>query len=139
MELLETHAAISLALACVLWTVQLVIYPAFHFIAVESFNQWHRGYTGTITWIVAPLILLQAAGMAGRLVLKRALDPVTLVELALIITAWAVTFFVSVPLHEGLQKKRCERDMRRLVQSNWLRTIAWSGAAALSWLAAKRG
>jgi hypothetical protein len=72
MTYLQAHAAVSFALACVLWTVQLVIYPAFPFIDPRLFQSWHNRYTGAITWVVAPLILLQTAGVAARLLARNA-------------------------------------------------------------------
>ena len=138
MDTLQAHAAVSLALACVLWAVQLVIYPAFRFIHPERFEKWHYGYTGAISWIVAPLILLQTGGVGLRFFLQGGADHLWHIETALTATAWAVTAFVSVPIHHRLQKNRNEADMRRLVSTNWLRTIAWSGTAVCSWLAASR-
>jgi len=38
MRFLDAHFAVSLALAAVLWTVQLVIYPAFKFIDPNHFG-----------------------------------------------------------------------------------------------------
>ena len=136
MNLLSSHAAVNLALACVLWTVQLVIYPAFRSIDPGIFHRWHYQYTGAITWIVAPLILLQTAGVAGRLVFLEKPDWLWLTEASCTALAWAVTFFVSVPLHARLQRARSEEDMRRLVVTNWLRTAAWSATSVCSWLAA---
>jgi hypothetical protein len=138
MNFLQAHAAVSLSLASVLWAVQLVIYPAFRFIHPELFLKWHYGYTGAISWIVAPLILLQTGGVAARLFLTGGADLLWQTETALTAAAWAVTAFISVPIHHRLQRNRCEVEMRRLVSSNWIRTFAWSGTALCSWIAASR-
>jgi hypothetical protein len=138
MNILASHAAISLALAAVLWVVQLVIYPAFRFIAPDRFADWHYRYTGAITWVVAPLILLQTAGVAARLLFLEHPDVLWLAECIFTTAAWAVTAFVSVPLHAMLQKKRDEQAMKKLVSSNWWRTAAWSLSAACSWTAANQ-
>lgn len=139
MNFLQSHAAVSLALACVLWTVQLVIYPAFRFISADVFHRWHYNYTGAITWVVAPLILIQTGGVAGRFVVLGHADGLWLFEAACTVLAWAVTVFVSVPLHTRLQRVRDEEDMRKLVLTNWLRTAAWSATAVCSWLTARGG
>ena len=138
MNFLQAHAAVSLSLACFLWTVQLVIYPAFRFIEPSSFARWHNGYTGAITWIVAPLILLQTAGVAGRLLFLNSPDLLWLCEALCTLSAWVVTFAVSVPIHARLQKTRCESAMKKLVLTNWLRTAAWTATAICSWIAAGR-
>jgi len=135
MDFLHTHAAVNLALASVLWTVQLVIYPAFRFIEPLHFPQWHTRYTGAITWIVAPLILTQTTGVAGRLFLLPAPDKLWAVEFFFTALAWTVTFAVSVPIHNRLQKARDEKAMRALVLTNWVRTASWSATAVCSWIA----
>lgn len=136
MNALSSHAAISLSLASVLWVVQLVVYPAFKFIEPDRFAGWHYRYTGAITWVVAPLILLQTAGVGVRLIFLERPDLLWLTECSATAMAWAVTGFVSVPLHAKLQKQRDEQVMKTLVRSNWWRTAAWSVSAACSWVAA---
>ncbi len=135
MGFLHMHAAVSLALASVLWTVQLVIYPAFRFIDPLHFSHWHTRYSGAITWIVAPLILIQTAGVAGRLFLLPAPDKLWAVECFFTTLAWTVTFVFSVPIHNRLQKARDEKAMGALVLTNWARTASWSATAVCSWLA----
>jgi hypothetical protein len=50
---------------------------------------------------------------------------------ALVGIAWASTAFVQVPLHGTLARGFDEDAHARLVATNWVRTIAWSGHAAL--------
>lgn len=137
MGILEAHAAISLALAAVLWTVQLVVYPAFRFIDPSLFQRWHHGYSAAITWIVAPLILLQTAGVGARFVLISKPDLLWIAECSATLVAWGVTGLISVPIHAKLQKEARITDMQRLVHTNWLRTAAWSLCAACAWIAVR--
>jgi len=137
MRFLDAHFAVSLALAVVLWSVQLVIYPAFTFIDPNHFERWHYRYTGAITWIVAPLMLAQFSGVAGRLILLGRPNVIWWVELSCTLIAWTVTFLVSVPLHNRLQRERNEATMNSLVRTNWWRTAAWTLTAICSALAAR--
>ncbi len=140
MGILQAHAAVSLALAAVVWLVQLVVYPAFRWIEPARFVSWHEGYTGAVTWVVAPLMLLQAAGVAARYWFLEGPEPLWLLEAACTLAAWAVTVFVSVPMHARLQTELSPESrlaaMRRLVRTNWPRTAAWSVCAVCSGLAA---
>lgn len=142
MGILQAHAAVSLALAAVLWLVQLVVYPAFSWIDPARFTVWHHGYTGAVTWVVAPLMLLQAAGVAGRFWLVERAGPSWILEVACTVLAWAVTAFVSVPIHNRLQGDLAAAvrlaAMQELVRTNWLRTAAWTVCAGCSWLAASK-
>ncbi len=137
MRFLDAHFAVSLALASVLWTVQLVIYPAFKFIDPAQFERWHYRYTGAISWIVAPLILTQTSGVAGRLVVLGWPDGIWWIEFISTLIAWAVTCLVSIPLHKSLQRERTEAAMSSLVRTNWWRTAAWTLSAMCSGLATR--
>ena len=138
----QAHVAVSVALAAVLWLVQLVVYPAFPWIDPARFTDWHRGYTGAVTWVVAPLILLQTAGVGARLFLAQRVDPLWAVEALCTAVAWAVTVFVSVPIHGRLQDELPPEArlaaMQQLLRTNWLRTAAWTVSAGCSWLAASK-
>ena len=130
----------SAALAAVLWLVQLVVYPAFRWIDPARFVEWHRGYTGAVTWVVAPLILLQTAGVVARFWMSQHADSLWFLEVGCTVVAWATTVCVSVPLHGRLQGELTPAArlaaMQRLVRTNWLRTAAWSVCAGCSWVAA---
>jgi hypothetical protein len=140
--ILQAHAAVSLALAAVLWLVQLVVYPAFLWIDPARFTVWHQGYTGAVTWVVAPLIFLQTTGVAGRLWLVERTGPLWFLEVGCTVLAWAVTVFVSIPIHGKLQGDLTAAvrlaAMQELVRTNWLRTAAWTVCAGCSWIAASK-
>jgi hypothetical protein len=127
------NQTVSVALAAVLWTVQLVIYPAFRWIDPSRFTRWHRGYTPAITVIVAPLILGQlAVVLAGVVAGPPPHSPWLLVELVACAVAWVVTFAVSVPIHRQLQDRHLPDQIDRLIRTNWIRTAAWTLAAIAS-------
>ena len=52
--------------------------------------------------------------------------------LLLLAVIWLSTGLVQVPLHRLLGKGRDGAAIRRLVTSNWLRTIAWTSRGALA-------
>jgi hypothetical protein len=123
--LLEANRVVSFGLVVLIWLVQLVIYPAFASIAPERFARWHAGYTRTVTWIVAPLMLVQA-GLIGWLV---AVWPgaLTIIASSSVAVAWAVTARGAIPLHDRLQANGPDPVLvRALVRANWIRTVAWT-------------
>jgi len=86
--------------------------------------------------------MLAEAAIAGLLLLHR--PPAVSAWMAwtgalLVAAIWAVTFFVSVPCHAVLAEGFDAQAHARLVDTNWLRTLAWTARAALSiwmlWLA----
>lgn len=126
------HAASTCAMAGVIWFVQLVHYPAFEFVdpgRFAAFSEYHQRRT---TWVVAPLMLVEAA--SASLLLFLPLDAAFAARLgwALLVAIWLSTAFVQVPLHRRLGEGWDPATIRRLVRSNALRTALWSARAALA-------
>ncbi len=53
---------------------------------------------------------------------------------ALLVGVWLSTALVQVPIHRRLSASGIpdETDLRRLVRTNWIRTVAWSLRAPLA-------
>ena len=119
--------AADVAMATLIWMVQLVIYPAFRVVRPEGFVEWHHQYMKTVSCIVIPIMLLQALTHGALLVYHPTITQ-WLSSLA-VIGAWVVTFTLSVPCHNQLQKVgHALEPINHLVQTNWIRTILWSAA-----------
>ena len=109
------------------WYVQWVHYPIF-VRAQTDFAAFHRAHT-TATGQVVMLPMLAELALAVALVVyagKSIPAGWAWVALLLVLVVWAVTFFVSVPLHNRLAQGYDATAARRLVQTNWLRTVAWT-------------
>ncbi len=127
-QVLLAHVAATLALVGLIWTVQLVHYPAFHDVGARQFVAFHAGHSQHITWIVGPLMLVEL-GTALLLLTHgpRALPfPVALAGLLLILLIWGSTLFLFMPLHNRLAGGYDQETVTILVWANWVRTIAWS-------------
>lgn len=125
------------AMTGLIWVIQLVHYPIFDAIAPgEADAGWAafaRRHTASISLVVGPLML--AEGVTGLWI---AIDPpagvgrlAALCSLALLGIAYGVTAFVSAPLHGRLADRFDARLHERLVNTNWIRTFAWSARALL--------
>lgn len=108
-----------------IWLVQLVIYPSFQHYHREGFRTWHRVYTRRVTYVVMPIMLGQLA-VYGWLLLS-ARSPDVLFNACLILVAWAITFFLAVPLHTALDAEEDHFQLSvQLTAVNWWRTIVWT-------------
>lgn len=126
------RVAVDFGMLTLIWLVQLIIYPSFEFSAKQTFMQWHERYTGMITLVVLPLMLAQIS-LAIWQVYSGDRSWETLTALGLIGFCWLVTFALSVPAHNQLQTLGNDiNTVRWLVQTNWLRTIAWTAVSVLS-------
>ena len=131
---LLAHAAATVAMAGVIWFVQVVHYPLFGQVAPERFVDFESAHRRRTTWVVAPLMLAElatAVALAARP--PRGGPPwAPWVGLGLLAVVWLSTFAVQVPLHEKLNHGFDAGVHRRLVRTNWLRTAAWTIRAALA-------
>ncbi len=124
----------DVGLVVLIWMVQLIIYPAFHFIEKDRFVQWHAAYARAIAILVIPLMFAQAISVLAGIVLDPAAPGI--VQLVLVFAAWLSTFALSVPCHGKLRARgKDDAVITRLIRTNWPRTIAWSFVALLDFIA----
>ena len=133
MTWLLAQVASTWAMTGVIWFVQLVQYPSFARVDAASFPEFHAHHSSAISWIVGPLMIVEAlSALAFIWAPLRVQAPWQVwLGVALVGVIWASTFFLQVPAHTKLGAGFDESTWSFLVQSNWLRTIAWSLRAAL--------
>ena len=124
-NVLLIYLLISFGLVVLIWLVQLIIYPNFQYLSRDELHKWHQVYTPRITFIVAPLMILQLLLSIYVLILE--FNIFLLSSTLLIVLNWLITFIYFVPLHVKLdQDSRNQQTLRKLVSFNWYRTIIWS-------------
>jgi hypothetical protein len=139
---LSLHAAATFMMTGLIWFVQLVHYPLMGVVGETGFVVYEREHTRRTTWIVAPLMGVEALTAVALVVLAetRAMQLLTTIGLILLLAIWASTAWLQVPSHRRLAKGLDAGAVSRLVATNWIRTFAWTGragiAAALPLLAA---
>lgn len=127
--LLLVQASVTWALVGLIWTVQWVHYPLLAGFDRGRFTELHAAHTRRIGVVVAPLMLIELVAAVGVALLLR--DAVSAAGLALLLIVWGVTAGVSMPCHRRLAHGFDAGVHRRLVVSNWWRTLAWSARGAL--------
>ena len=133
MTLLVLHLVATAYMAGVLWTIQLVHYPLYAFAERARFGDMMREHIRRIAWTVMPAMFVEAGtGIALLVDPPQGVPRAWLIAgLALIAVAWISTLAVQGPLNARLLGGYDEVVHRRLVRTNWLRTIAWSVRAGL--------
>ena len=106
-----------------IWMVQLVHYPSFDYIDNKQFKVFHDFHSSKITWIVLPVM---GAELVSAILICRSLDPYAMLNLLSVIMIWIATLTVSVPLHNKLKIGYDPKWIKRLVTTNWIRTVLWS-------------
>ena len=126
--ILILQIASTLPLVGVIWLVQIVQYPFFSTVSAESFPKYHNAHTFWITPVVAPLMIVEF--VSSVLIIFYPPENVDhrllWLGLFLAVAVWLSTFFLQVPLHEKLAQGFDADAHASLVNTNWVRTIAWS-------------
>lgn len=113
------------AMTGIIWLVQLLIYPGFEAVSPERFAQIHARHGQRITWVVGPLMILELA--TASVLLFTSPDWPHAVSIASVGALWLLTAFVSVPIHNQLERGGANATLiHRLVATNWWRTLIWT-------------
>ena len=105
-----------------IWVIQLVIYPSFKYISDQNFSKWHKNYCNIIGIFVIPLMLFQ---LIESVILV--IDFRSVLNFAVVIITWALTFTVFVQIHKKLSNEGNKKDIiNTLLRLNWLRVFLWS-------------
>ncbi|MAD19356.1 MAG: hypothetical protein CMJ52_03935 [Planctomycetaceae bacterium] len=134
---LLAQIATSCMLTGLIWTIQVVHYPLFASVGADRFAEYEASHSRLITLVVGPLMLAEAATAIAFLAIRPPSVPmwIPLAGAALLAVVWLTTAFVSVPCHARLADGFDVEAHRRLVDTNWIRTAAWSARAAVLLLA----
>ena len=120
-----SNVAVSWGLFILIWLVQLIIYPGLARIPSNDFVNYHAWYVTKITMVVLPLMICEIIITIALLFLQENLF-YPIVTCGLVILVWSSTFTLQVPIHKSLQAGKDKSKIRRLVVTNWIRTISWS-------------
>jgi len=124
------HLAATCYMSGLIWVIQMVHYPMLARTG-ESFDDCQRFHLSRMTFIVAPVMLLELA-CAIWLAWRYPDEPVWWAGLALLAVIWISTFILQVPRHDKLARDGFSQTMHAgLVNSNWIRTAAWTLRAIL--------
>jgi hypothetical protein len=124
----------SVGMFGVIWVMQVVHYPLMRFASGEQFARFETEHQTRISWVVGPLMLIEGVCVLAFLFAPPAGLPGWLPWAGAGVEAIAIgtTVFVSAPLHGRLNAQFDQAILDRLVATNWIRTIAWTGRAAVS-------
>jgi len=121
------HAGATLAMFGLIWFVQIVHYPLMGLVGDDRYEAYQHDHMKRTTWIVGPFMLIEMVTAALLIpMLGSSLLPFTLSGLILLVLIWISTAALQVPAHQGLSQGFLDYAHRRLVTSNWIRTILWS-------------
>lgn len=124
---LIAHVAATLYMVGLIWFVQIVHYPLLDQVGAERFTGYARRHAVLTGRVVGPPMVLELIS-AMWLLTEPQMRGLGLLwaGLGLLVAIWLSTALVQVPCHRILSQGFDAGAYRRLVRTNWIRTVAWS-------------
>ena len=108
----------------IIWVIQLLHYPSFHFISDQKYIEFQHFHMQRISLIVIPAMLTE---LASALLLAYFFgSSLTIILLVLVLGIWGITFIFFTNMHQKLTTGYDRTTVDTLVKINWSRTALWS-------------
>ena len=132
--LVLAHLVATMAMVGLIWFVQVVHYPLFAAVGEDRFVAYENEHTRRTGFVVgAPMTLEGGLAVWFAVLPPDGLDRWWgIVGLALLGVVHASTVFLQVPQHTALSERHDPARIRRLVRTNWIRTVGWTARGALA-------
>ena len=111
-------------LVSLVFMTQFITYPTFLHIDKDKFSEYYRKYVNNISFIVAPVMLIELLTLS--LIAYLSSEFLIIKSLFLLLVIWLTTFFIMIPSHNRISKSFNIKEIKSLINYNWIRTILWS-------------
>lgn len=137
LHILLANVATTFFMVGLIWMVQVVHYPLFDDVGEQNYTGYQQRHQANITYIVGPVMLIELATaiLLAWYPIEGIAMPLIYVGIALVVLIWLSTAFIQVPCHEKLVRGFDPAAYKWLVNSNWIRTIAWTArGVVVTWM-----
>ena len=121
----------SFFLCGLIWTIQLVHYPMFHYLDGSEFASHMNQHKSRISVIVVPVMVIELVSSGWLALSAEILRVYHITGLAVVIAIWLVTFLIQVPQHNRLSAGKDDEVIGKLVRGNRIRTLLWSAKSLI--------
>ena len=126
------HLVATVFMVGLIWFVQVVHYPLFNRISGDASIQYAAEHQRRTAWVVGLPMLVE--GITTLWLFFNPIDGRLLPLLGglLLLKIHLSTIFLQIPLHKKLSQGYEREVVRKLVATNWIRTIGWTIRAAIA-------
>ncbi len=125
--ILLLNAASTLFMVGLIWFVQIVHYPLMDSVGDESTMAYQERHQKKTTLVVGPPMLIEAFTSVLLIwFLPLHNTAFLLLGVALLFIIWVSTALLQIPCHSQLSRGFDVKVHKKLVYSNWIRTVCWS-------------
>ncbi len=120
------HLIFTSIMTGVIWVIQIVHYPSFHFIEKELYTAFQKFHMNKISIIVIPIMLAELITGMMLFLDKSSKSPLLIVSFVILVLIWLITGVFFSKAHNELMTGYQELVVNQLVVMNWIRTLLWT-------------
>ena len=120
------HLIFTSIMTGVIWVIQIVHYPSFHFIEKELYTAFQKFHMNKISIIVIPIMLAELITGVMLLLDKSSRSPFLIISFVILVLIWLITGVFFSKAHNELMTGYQELVVNQLVVMNWIRTLLWT-------------
>lgn len=126
------HLVATVFMVGLIWFVQVVHYPLFNRISGDASIQYAAEHQRRTAWVVGLPMLVE--GITTLWLFFNPIDGRLLPLLGglVLMKIHLSTIFLQIPLHKKLSQGYEREVVRKLIATNWVRTIGWTIRAAIA-------
>ena len=124
--MLVIHLVATSIMVGVIWVIQLVHYPSFHFIELKQYTTFQRFHMSRISYVVVPAMLTELSTLIFLIIFMDQIDTLVTVSGLLLIIIWLMTAVFFSGVHQKLTLGYDKTVVNNLVKLNWGRTLLWT-------------
>lgn len=121
------HLGSTLLMAGLILFVQVVHYPLMARVGTRHFERYEAGHTFRTALVVVPIMVTELGSALWLVGFPSTADQrmLALLGLGLLGVIWLSTAVLQAPAHGRLSRGFDPAIHRRLVRTNWIRTVCW--------------
>ena len=124
--MLILHLIATSVMVGVIWVIQLVHYPSFHFVELKQYTTFQRFHMARISYVVIPAMLTELFTLILIVISMDQIDNLVLSSAILLIFIWLMTAVFFSGVHQKLTLGYDQTVVDKLVKLNWGRTLLWT-------------
>ena len=124
--MLILHLIATSVMVGVIWVIQLVHYPSFHFVELKQYTTFQRFHMAKISYVVIPAMLTELFTLILFVISMDQIDTLVVASAILLIFIWLMTAVFFSGVHQKLTLGYDQTTVDKLVKLNWGRTLLWT-------------
>ena len=124
--LLLLHLTVSSMMVGVIWVIQLVHYPSFHFVDNLRYSNFQSFHMRSISYVVIPVMLTELLTLILLIYTMDEMNISLVLSAIMLFVIWVITAVFFSGAHQKLTLGYDKSVVRDLIKMNWSRTLLWT-------------